>query len=138
MAMSSPSTLGALLVGTRTLGSTTKGRRRSGTTEVILERRLRAEHGCLQLIGREHQRWHVEVAVEEIANSGLAADWHSLTNEVGDIAVNRALRNFQLLGKLVGGDRPARPPQDLDDLKQSIGTAHGSLLSWAASMLPGY
>src|ERR1700734_3175065 len=59
---------------------------------------LRTEHCRLQLIRSEHQRWHIEVAIEKVAYSGLATDWYSLPNEVSNVSVNRALGHFQLRG----------------------------------------
>ena len=123
------------------VGSAMKGRRRSGTAVAILAIRsraargqhgipalgdpLRAKHRGLDLVRRQHQRRHVEVAVEDIAQARLAADRHPLPDQVGDVAVNRPLRHLKLFGHHAGGDRPGRAPQDLNDLKQTVGSAHG-------------
>jgi len=68
---------------------------------------MRAQHCRLQLSKREHQRRHVEVAVENVADSSLAADRHPLPNQVSDIPVHGALRYLQLSSQLARGDRPA-------------------------------
>ena len=88
---------------------------------------LRAERRRLQFIGRQHQRRHVEVAAEDVADAGLAADRRPLPDQVGDVAVDGPLRHFELLGQGAGGDRARRTPEDLDDLKQSVGAAHERL-----------
>jgi hypothetical protein len=53
----------------------------------------------------------IEVAVENVADSRLAANRHPLPNQVSDIPVHRPLRHLQLRRQLASGDRPARPPQ---------------------------
>jgi len=53
---------------------------------------LRAKECGFELIGREHQWRHVEVAVKDITLTRLATDWHFLPDQIGDIAVNGPLQ----------------------------------------------
>jgi hypothetical protein len=89
---------------------------------------LRAEHGRLDLVGRQHQRRQVMPALQHIADAGLPADRHPLPDQGGDVAIDRALGGLELLGDRLGRQRPAGAPQDLDDLEKSVGTSHASSL----------
>src|SRR5580692_2493156 len=59
-----------------------------------LNDQLRAKNRSFYFIRRQHQRWHIEVAVEDIAQPRLALDRHSLSNQVGDIPVNGPFRHL--------------------------------------------
>jgi hypothetical protein len=89
---------------------------------------LRAEHGGLDLVGRQHQRRQVESLFQDVAHAGLAADRHPLPDQGGDVAIDRAFRGFQLLGDGVRGQRFAGAAEHLDDLKQPVGASHARSL----------
>src|ERR1700744_325009 len=89
---------------------------------------LCAEHGCLDLVGGEHQWRQVEPLLQDVAHARLAADRHALPDQRGDVAVDRPLRGLEL-----GGDRIRRQgvpgtPEHLNDLEQPVGTSHGRSL----------
>jgi hypothetical protein len=44
--------------------------------------------------------------------------------QVGHVAVNRPIRHFQPLGQVSGRGKPPAADQ-LDDVEQAVGTAHG-------------
>ena len=69
---------------------------------------LRAQHRSLELIGREHQWRHVEVATEDVTHPRLALNRRPLSNQIGNIAVNGSRRHFEFIGQRAGGDRAAR------------------------------
>src|SRR6201999_3193980 len=50
----------------------------------------------------------------------------ALGDEVFDVAVDGALGGLQLAGQRVGGDGRALAAHDLDDLKESVGSAHAA------------
>ena len=58
---------------------------------------LGAEHHRLDLVGRQHQRRHVVIGVEQVPDARLALDRHALADEVGDVAVDRALGDFEFV-----------------------------------------
>lgn len=86
---------------------------------------LRAQHYGLDLGRAEHQRRHVVLFGQDIAEACRARDRHSLADEGGDIAIDRAGRDLQLGGERRGGNRPGRAAENLDDLEQPVGAAHG-------------
>jgi len=89
---------------------------------------LRAEHGGFDFLRRQHQWRQVETLLQDIAHAGFAADWHALSDQGGDVAVDRAFRGLELGCDRVGGQRFSRAPEHLDDLKQPVGASHGSSL----------
>ena len=62
--------------------------------------------------------------LQHIAHAGLAADRHALADQGGDIAIDRAFGGLQFRRDSVGRGRRAGAAQDLDDLKQPVGSAH--------------
>src|SRR5271169_5822170 len=97
---------------------------------------LGAEHGSLDLVGRQHQRRQVQPRLQNVADPGLAADRYPLADKVRDIAIDRPLGGLELGGECRGGYRSGRPAQDLDDLKKPVGASHRPLsLDDADSML---
>ena len=89
---------------------------------------LRAEHGGLDLVGRQHQGRQVESLLQDVAHAGLAADRHALSDQGGDVAIDRALGGFQLGGDRIRRQRFAGAPEHLNDLEQPVGTSHGASL----------
>ena len=74
-------------------------------------------------VAGEHQRRHLPTGAHDISDASLAIDRHPGTDKVGDVAVNRALRDFQPFGQPPRrGQTPAA--QVLDNLKQTVGAAH--------------
>jgi hypothetical protein len=49
---------------------------------------------------------------------------HPAGRQVADVAVDGPLRDLQLFGQVPGAHQLA-PPQDLDDVEQAVGPAHG-------------
>jgi hypothetical protein len=65
-----------------------------------------------------------EARAQPIADTGLTFNRHTLVLQVSHIAVHRALGHLQpLRQKRRRGQTP--PTNELDDLKQAIGAAHG-------------
>ena len=85
---------------------------------------LRAQHHRLDLVRRQHQRRHVVIGGKQVAEPRLALDRNPLADEVGDVPVDGALRDFEFLRQRGRRRRPARPAEDLDDLKQPVGPTH--------------
>jgi hypothetical protein len=121
--MSRPSAAVARLAGTPMLGSAMNGPSRSGTTEANLEIRSPTEHCRFQFIVREHQRRHVEGAVENVANRSLAADRHPLPYQVGDIARSARINGLTMSLR-------ALEAHGVRDIKTFQG---GAILSWQPS-----
>ena len=72
----------------------------------------------------EHEWWQVEPASERVPNARLPGDRDTRSDQVGDIAVDGPFRDLELRGDVGGGeDVPA--PQELDDLEEAVGSAHG-------------
>lgn len=82
-----------------------------------------ARHQRHDLVAREHQGRQVEAFAQDVADAGLALDRHAGALEVGDVAVDRALRHFQAPPELPRGDQAAAA-QVLDDPEQAVGAAH--------------
>jgi hypothetical protein len=83
----------------------------------------RAGHQRHDLVSREHQRRKLEALPHQIADTGLAIDRHAGRLQVGDVAVDGALRHLQPLGQHARRHQPPAP-QLLHDLEQAVGTAH--------------
>ena len=78
---------------------------------------LGAEHCSFDLMRGQHQwRW-VESTLQHISEAGFALDWYPLPYERSDVAIDASLGRLELGGKRRGGDRAARPAEDLNDLK---------------------
>jgi hypothetical protein len=78
----------------------------------------------LCFLAREHQRRQVEAGLHPVADAGLAFDRHALGHEVGDIAVDGSFRDLEAFGEEAGGAQ-APPADQLDEMEETIGTAHG-------------
>ena len=89
---------------------------------------LCAEHGCLDLIGGEHQRRQVESFLQNVTHARLAADRHALPDQGGDVAVDRPLRGLEFGGDCVRRQGFSGAPEHLNDLEQPVGTSHGRSL----------
>ena len=89
---------------------------------------LRAEHGRLDLVGRQHQRRQVESLFQDVAHAGLAADRHALFDQGRDVAVDGPLRGLQLGRDRIRRQRLAGAPEHLNDLEQPVGASHGTSL----------
>ena len=85
---------------------------------------LRAEDHRLDLVGREHERRHVEPAFENIAYPRLAADRNALGDQRPNIPVDRPPAGLQLRGDRGCGKRPRCAAENLNDLEQAIAAAH--------------
>jgi len=62
----------------------------------------------------QHQRRKEKVWFEYLAHAGFAFDESTLRSEFGQVALDGALRNFQLTGKLGRGHRAAPAAQGLE------------------------
>ena len=87
---------------------------------------LGAEHGGLDLVPGQHQGRNVEAVLKDISAPCLAPDRRALADQVGDVAIDGAFGNLQFVGNRQGGDGLEAPAQDLDNLEQAVGAAHGS------------
>ena len=59
----------------------------------------RAEHERLDLVAVEHQRRQVVAGPQAIADAGFAVDRRAGQDQIADVAVDRALRDVQLLAR---------------------------------------
>src|SRR6185437_8102044 len=82
-----------------------------------------AEHDGLDFVARKHQRRNVEAAAQHITDASFTVDWHARGLQVGDVAIDGALGNFEFLRQHARSDEAAAT-QKLDDLEQSVGTPH--------------
>ena len=83
-----------------------------------------ADQQRIQLVFGEHERRQVEALAEQVADAGRTLDWHTLGDQFGDVAVDRAHGNLELDRQGIGGDGPARAPEDLNDLAEPVGAPH--------------
>jgi len=79
----------------------------------------------LHFVEAEHQRRQVEAGTDAVADARLAVDRYAGGQQRRHVAVDRALRHAQPLGKLACGGEPA-PAEVLHDLEQAVGATHGS------------
>ena len=91
-----------------------------------------AQHHSFKLIGGEHQRRQVVAFTQYITHARFPANGNSVGYQCGNIAVNRAERNFQLMGHHITGHRPAVAAENLNQLQKTVGSAHVFLLANAA------
>ena len=85
---------------------------------------LRAQHGGLDLVGRQHQGRHVEALVEHVADAGLATNWDPLSKERSDVAIDGAFGRLEFGRHRIRRDRLFRAAQDLDDLEKTVRFPH--------------
>lgn len=106
------------------------------------ERRIEARPGDphrrdqrLCFLAREHQGRQIEARAHAVADARLAFDRHALRGEIGDVAVDRALRDLEAIGEEArGAEAPAA--DQLDELEQAVGAAHALTIgAFAASTL---
>jgi len=64
-----------------------------------------ADRDSIGLFGRKHQRREIKAAPQDIAEPGGALDRHAARLQRGDVAINRAGRHFELVGKRRCGHR---------------------------------
>src|SRR5690606_9502808 len=84
----------------------------------------RASGQCDDLIAREHQRWQFKALPRQIAHPCLAIDRYTGGLEVGYVAIDGALGDFQPFAQHTCRHKTATA-KVLDDLKQAVGAAHG-------------
>jgi hypothetical protein len=84
----------------------------------------RAHHQRVDLFIAEHERRQVEVRMQAIADARLAVDRHARSGQVGDVAIDRAVADFEPLREL-RGRRQAATAQVLHNFEQAIRTPHG-------------
>jgi hypothetical protein len=84
-----------------------------------------AQHHRLDLVGRQHQRRHVEAALEHVAYARLTANRHALGDQLGDVSIDRPQGGLEFVGHRLGGNRRPGPAEDLDDGEQPLGASHG-------------
>ena len=80
-------------------------------------------HQGIGLALAEHERGQLEPRSQAVAHARLAFDGHALVLQVGHVAVDGALRDFQPLGQEGGGGQ-APPADELHDLEQAVSAAH--------------
>jgi hypothetical protein len=69
-------------------------------------------------------QWRQVVALaQRVTDSRCAFDRNLARDQIGDVAVNGALADFQVVGEYARGDHAA-PAQPLDYLKQAIRPPH--------------
>ena len=73
---------------------------------------------------REHQRRQVKPRTQPVAHARFSFDRHALMLQVGHIAVNGALRHFEALRQMRRRGETT-PADELDNLEQAVGAAHG-------------
>ena len=78
----------------------------------------------LDLLGGEHQRRQVEAAPQNIADAGRSIDRHAPRLQRGDVAIDCADRDLQLIGERGSRHRPARRAQPLYDVEQPVSPPH--------------
>src|SRR6185437_16629365 len=82
-----------------------------------------AEDHRLYLLFGEHERGQVEAFAQHVADAGLSFDRDAGEDEVANVAVDGAFRDFQLGGESRGSD-DALSPQELDDLEEAVSAPH--------------
>ena len=85
-----------------------------------------AQHQGLDLVLVEHQRRQIETLAQGIADARFALDRHPARHQIAHVAVDRPLRDLELLREVAGAHQ-LLPAHQLDDLEQAIGAAHGFL-----------
>jgi hypothetical protein len=84
----------------------------------------RAEHERLNLFTIEHERRQIVAGPDPVADAGRAFDRRAGQRQIADVAIDRPLRDLQLLGDLRRRRHRAAPAEQLNDLKQTVGAAH--------------
>ena len=77
---------------------------------------LGAQHGGLDFVGGQHQRRQIEPGLRHVTDPGLTADRDPLTDQIGDVAIDRPPGGIDLGCECVGFSRQvlqsrARPLQ---------------------------
>src|SRR5262249_34018103 len=72
----------------------------------------------------QHQRRHVEPAVEHVTNPRLAANGNTLGKQSRDVAIDGAFRRLEFSRHCIRRHRLFRAAEDLDDFEKSVGLAH--------------
>jgi hypothetical protein len=67
----------------------------------------RTQNECRQLIPGKHQRRQVEITPQRVPNPCLALDRHTRRLKITDVAVDRSLRDLELLGQHARRLQPA-------------------------------
>ena len=80
-----------------------------------------AEHERLYFLFGKHQRR--QTSPKHVADARFTIDGDATAHEITDVAVDRAFGYFKLLGQVLR-PRQFAAAQDLDDLEESIGSAH--------------
>ena len=86
----------------------------------------RAEHQRLDLLFRKHQRRQHEAGLQHVAEAGFAVDRRALALQGGDVAIERANADAELVGERLPGHRLAVAAKDLQQFEQAFGARHGS------------
>ena len=84
----------------------------------------RAHGDRLDLVDGEHQRRQVEALAQHVAQAGRALDRHAARLQGRHVAIDRAHRDLELLGKGRRRHRLLGGAEDLDDVEQAVGAAH--------------
>ncbi len=88
------------------------------------------------LIIVKHQRRNIIAQAHDIAHTRLAFNGHTRTDQIGNIAIDCALGNFETHRELCSGHQPTTP-EILYNLKEAVGAAHyGFLASKSPMELP--
>ena len=72
----------------------------------------------------------VETAYRRLDLTGLAADRHPLSDQRGDVAIDRAHGDIEFGGERLGRHRAAAAAQALDHVEQSFGALHPGSSRW--------
>jgi hypothetical protein len=85
-----------------------------------------AKQYCLDLVFRQHQRRQEEACPQDGSDPGFPFDGRALRHEIGDVAIDRSLRNLQLYGQLGCGDGVVTATHGLEQTEEAGGTGHAS------------
>ena len=83
--------------------------------------------GSVRATSEHGQRRQLETGPQPVSDTSLTLDRHALVLQVRHVTVNRALGHFQALRQMRRRGQ-ATAPDELDDLKQAVGAAHGCFL----------
>ena len=86
----------------------------------------RAERQRLDLVDRKHQRRQREAGPQDITEPRLPRDVRALSLQSGDVAIERAQTDAELLGEIGARRRTAAPAQDFQEFEQTPGARHGA------------
>ncbi len=88
----------------------------------------RAEHERLNLFTIEHKRRQIVPGPDAIPDAGFAVDRRAGEDQIADVAIDRPLRDLQLPRDLLRRRHGSAAAKQLDDLEQTVGSAHAPIV----------